>query len=45
LAELIRRGRELSRIQSSESAFPCFAVSEHAAPITLEQTLEAEDEL
>ena len=45
LAELIRRGREFSRVQAAESAFPFFAVSEHAAPITLEQTLEAEDEL
>ena len=45
LAELIRRGREISRVQRTDSVFPCFAVSERAAPITLEQTLDAEDEL
>ena len=29
----------------TEKAFPCFAVAEDAEPITLEQTLAAEDEL
>jgi len=28
-----------------KNAFPCFAVSPDAHPITLDQTLEAEDEI
>jgi hypothetical protein len=44
LAELVRRGLSPhSRIQE-DSGFPCFRVSKNAAPITLEQTLDAEDE-
>ena len=45
LAELIRRGLEPVPRFQDESGFPCFPVSKHAAPITLEQTLDAEDEL
>jgi hypothetical protein len=42
LAELVRRGlHPVRRLKT----FPCFAVPKNAAPITLEQTLEAEDDL
>ena len=45
IAELIRRGLDTrSRLEADESGFPCFSVSPHAAPITLAQTLDAEDE-
>ncbi len=45
LAELIRRGLEpRSRVEADDSGFPQFHVSQHAQPITLEQTLDAEDE-
>ena len=45
VAELIRRGlRPEARIHSG-SPFPSFTVPDGAAPITLEQTLLAEDEL
>lgn len=44
LAELVRAGLEPSRQLDGNKAFPCFAVREAARPITLEQTLEAEDE-
>ena len=45
LAELVRRGLEPgSRIDSREPGFPCFSVSQNAAPITLARTLDAEDE-
>jgi hypothetical protein len=45
LAELVRKGlRPEARIRNQE-LFPSFAVPEGAAPITLEQTLSAEDEL
>ena len=44
VAELIRRGLR-SEIRVDEgSGFPCFAVPSDAPPITLEQTLAAEDE-
>jgi len=44
VAELVRKGlRPEVRIREG-GAFPCFAVREGAAPITLEQSLEAEDE-
>lgn len=46
IAELARRGLEPgSRIDTRESGFPSFSVSKHAAPITLENTLDAEDDL
>lgn len=45
LAELIRRGLEpASRVEADESDFPRFSVSRHAAPITLDHTLDVEDE-
>ena len=45
VAELVRRGlRPQSRIHDV-SPFPSFSVPDGAAPITLEQTLGAEDEL
>jgi hypothetical protein len=45
LAELARAGlRPAARI-NTKTAFPSFEVSEQAKPITLEQTLRAEDEL
>ena len=40
LAELVRRG-----LESSEKPFPCFKLPPGADPITLEQTLAAEDGL
>ena len=44
-AELIRRGLEPdSRVEADGSDFPRFSVSKHAAPITLDHTLDAEDE-
>ncbi len=44
LAELLRRGlHPIPRVESKGS-FPCFVVGEGAPPITLERTLEAEDE-
>ncbi len=44
VAELVRKGlRPEVRIREG-GVFPCFAVREGAAPITLEQSLEAEDE-
>jgi hypothetical protein len=45
VAELVRKGlRPQSRIRDA-SPFPSFSVPDGAAPITLEQTLGAEDEL
>jgi hypothetical protein len=44
LAELIRRGLEPASRRDDEPGFPRFPVSKHAAPITLEQTLDAEDQ-
>jgi hypothetical protein len=45
LAQLARAGlRPAARI-NTKTAFPSFEVSERAKPITLEQTLQAEDEL
>jgi len=44
VAELVRKGlRPDSRIRG-EGPFPCFSVPAGAAPITLKQTLEAEDQ-
>ena len=45
LAELIRRGLAPPSRMQNDAVFPQFHVSRHAAPITLEQTLDAEDEL
>ena len=46
VAELVRKGlRPEAHYREDETRFPCFAVPEGAAPITLEQTLRAEDEL
>jgi hypothetical protein len=45
LAELARGGLRPAVRINTKTAFPSFEVSEHAKPITLEQTLRAEDEL
>ena len=45
IAELVRRGLTAERTRESDSVFPRFAVADDAPPITLEQTLAAEDEL
>ena len=46
LAELARRGlRPPVAFADSAKAFPCFALPPNAEPITLQQTLAAEDEL
>jgi len=46
LADLVRRqfGAAHTRI-NTRKAFPCFVVPDRALPITLEQTLAAEDEM
>ena len=46
LADLVRQhcGAAHARFNSTK-AFPCFVVPDHAQPITLEQTLAAEDEM
>jgi hypothetical protein len=44
VAELVRKALQpQSRIQN-DAPFPCFSIPDGAAPITLEQTLAAEDE-
>ena len=45
LAELLRKGLHPRPSIDFKPAFPCFSVPPDAPPITLEQTLEAEDEL
>ena len=45
IAELVRRGLKPSAPIQRGKGFPCFTVPENAPPITLEQTLEAEDEI
>jgi hypothetical protein len=45
LAELVRQGLHAAARVDTRKAFPCFVVREGAKPITLEQTLEAEDQL
>lgn len=45
LAELVRRGLKPSPQINTKKPFPCFRVPPDAKPITLEQTLEAEDDL
>jgi hypothetical protein len=44
LAELVRRGFNQGPAINLNKDFPCFATSEGAEPITLEHTLELEDE-
>ena len=44
LAELVRRGLQPKPSLNTSGAFPCFSVSPDAPPMTLEQTLAAEDE-
>jgi hypothetical protein len=45
VAELVRKGLRPQPVLPGEGEFPQFAVPEGAAPITLQQTLAAEDEL
>ena len=45
LAELVRRGLKPSVMIDTRKAFPCFVLPEDAEQITLDQTLEAEDDL
>ncbi len=45
LAELVRQGLRPNIRVDDQKPFPCFVLSRQARPITLEQTLEAEDEL
>jgi hypothetical protein len=45
LAELVRAGLRPSAKMNTKKAFPCFDLPADAKPITLEQTLEAEDGL
>ena len=44
ISELIRRGLSAQTLASPEGGFPRFAVPAEAPPITLEQTLAAEEE-
>jgi hypothetical protein len=44
VAQLVRKGLHPERREDEGGAFPCFAVPEGVAPITLAQTLAAEDE-
>jgi plasmid stability protein len=43
-AELIRRGLRSDSRLAEEMGIPCFSIPEHALPITMEQTLAAEDD-
>ena len=46
VAELVRRGLSPpQRVREQKGGFPCFEVSPDAGPITLAQTLAAEDDL
>jgi hypothetical protein len=45
VAELVRRGLQPAAAITEDGGFPCFAVPPEAAPISLAQTLAAEDEL
>jgi len=45
LAELVRQGLQPPARVNTRKPFPCFVVPKDAQPITLEQTLQAEDEL
>lgn len=44
LAELVRQGLRTAAQADTQKAFPCFVAPERAKPITLEQTLDAEDD-
>lgn len=44
VAKLARRGLRVPARANTTKAFPCFDVPADAKPITLEQTLEFEDE-
>lgn len=44
VAELVRKGLQPRAPISEENIFPLFAVPEGAQPITLDQTLAAEDD-
>jgi hypothetical protein len=44
VAELVRQGLQPPVKVKSKSGFPCFPVAPDAAPITLEKTLDLEDE-
>jgi hypothetical protein len=45
IAELVRRGLSPPAQIQEKEGFPCFTVPPGVPPITLEQTLTAEDEL
>jgi hypothetical protein len=45
LAELVRRGLNPPLLFETEGDFPRFRVPKEAGPITLEKTLQVEDEL
>jgi hypothetical protein len=45
VAELVRKGLKPESRLSNRGGFPSFVVPDSAAPITLEQTLAAEDEV
>ena len=44
LADLVRRGLSAGARVDNTKSFPCFVISGPVPPITLEQTLAAEDE-
>ena len=45
VAELVRQGLSWGYAIDEAKPFPCFDLPDTARPITLEQTLQAEDEL
>jgi len=45
IADLVRQGLKPSRTSARRGAFPSFSIPADARPITLEQTLAAEDEI
>ena len=45
LAQLVRQGLTPPVVLDTKNAFPSFVVPSDAEPITLEQTLRAEDEI
>ena len=45
VSQLVRKGLRPETRKGASDPFPCFPVPEGAVPITLEQTLAAEDEL
>lgn len=45
IADLVRRGLASEAQIRQDTLFPCFDISPDTSPITLEQTLAAEDEL